>query len=88
MWDKLELNWFEKCPKCFGRLNLLQFLLVYVFIIDDNDSTMVEEILVSYVLVVSTAVLAIVGIINLYHNRKIISEMKTERKYNLAPFVT
>ena len=48
---------------------------------------MVEEAVVSVALVVSTVILASVGIISLFYNRKIISQMQIERKDNLTPYL-
>ena len=48
---------------------------------------MVEEAVVSVALVISTVILASVGIISLFYNRKIISQMQIERKDNLTPYL-
>ena len=48
---------------------------------------MVEEVVVSVALVISTAILALVGILSLFYNRKIISQMQIERKDNLTPYL-
>lgn len=58
-----------------------------ILITDEKDLTMAEEAVVSVALVISTAILALVGIISLFYNRKIISQMQIERNDNLTPYL-
>lgn len=59
--------------------------------VKSTKTVILDQITVSttltIILTISTTVLAIVGITSLIYNKKMISEMKTERKYNLKPFV-
>ena len=48
---------------------------------------MMDEVVVSVALVISTAILALVGIISLFYNRKVISQMQIERKDGLTPYI-
>ena len=58
-----------------------------IFITGEKKLTMVEEVVASVALVISTAILALVGIISLFYNRKIISQMQIERKDNSAAYL-
>ena len=49
---------------------------------------MLEEIIMPIVLVISTVVLAAVGVVSVIYNKKMISEMRIDREYNLEPFLT
>ena len=60
---------------------------VYIIILELELLAVDPDIILSIMLVVSTVVLAVVGAISLRYNKKIISEMEIERKYNLQPFV-
>jgi len=62
----------------------------HVFILEEKNaknSMMIDQTTMSIILAISTAVLAAVGVTSLIYNRKMVSEMKIEREYNLRPFV-
>lgn len=61
-----------------------------VFILTEKkemNSLIIDQTTMSIILATSTAVLAIVGVTSLIYNKKMVSEMKIEREYNLRPFV-
>ena len=55
---------------------------------DTENSNMLEEVIMPIVLVISTVVLAAVGVVSAIYNKKMISEMRIDREYNLEPFMT